>query len=66
MATNLYKKIKTASELLTWDRKCEGLAAVKIFDSALSPKIKFHKEYQDLEGMTESTMADKILKKEVK
>ena len=40
--------------------------AAKVFDSALSPKIKLPKEYQDLEGIPESSVADKILKNAVK
>ena len=42
------------------------LAATKVFDSAMSPQIKLTNEYQDLEGIPDSTVYDKRLKDSVK
>ena len=39
---------------------------MKVFYSVLYPNIKSPKEYQDLEGIPESTAAEKIVKKIVK
>ena len=57
------KEINTAADFLKWARKFGVLAAAKGFDSTLCPKIKLPKEYQDLEGIPESTADEKILKK---
>ena len=44
----------------------EVLAAAKGFDRAMSPKIKFTKEYQDLKRIIYSTAAETIIKNSVK
>jgi len=62
----LGKKIKTANDFLTWERKFRGLAAANGFDSALSSSIALPLRYTDHGSMPETNDVEKAKKKAIK